>query len=59
MEDVIRKELCNFCENKSENCMKIKMQKRGEIIQYKCLNYKYNYKGMPYEEIEFVDRENR
>ena len=59
MEDVIRKELCNFCENKSENCMRFELRKKGEIIQYKCLNYKYNYKGMPYEELEYIPKDAR
>lgn len=59
MEDVIREKLCNFCENKSKNCMSINTKKTGDTIQYNCVNYKYNYKGTPYMEIEYVPKENR
>ena len=57
MEDVVREKLCNFCENKSENCMRLEIKKKGETTHYKCLNYKYNYTGTPYIELEYIPKE--
>lgn len=55
MEDIIKKELCIFCEGKTkENCMKIKLIRNG----YTCENYEYNYLGESYIEPEYIPRGN-
>lgn len=39
MEDIIVKELCNFCINKCDNCMKCNIIKKNELTTYNCDNY--------------------
>lgn len=44
MEDVIRKYFCNFCTNKTKDCMNIEVSKEKEVIIYRCLNCNLNCK---------------
>lgn len=39
MEDIIVKELCNFCINKCDNCMKCNIIKKNKLTTYNCDNY--------------------
>ena len=42
MEDIIKNNFCNLCENnKCKKCMKIKWLRKNGITIYKCVNYKY------------------
>ena len=55
MEDVIRENLCNFCENyKRNDCMKIK----GNEQKYTCENYIFNKRNEPYKEFDYEIRSN-
>ena len=39
MEEIIKKCFCNNCINENKNCMQIKVEKRQNLLSYKCVNY--------------------
>lgn len=39
MEDIIINKLCDFCNNKKENCMGYEEGIQKDIFVYRCINY--------------------
>lgn len=51
MGDIIIEKLCNFCKNKSENCLCYIVSENKNTTTYKCTNYiKNEYKIKGYNE---------
>lgn len=55
MEDIIKEKLCNFCINKSNNCMKYNEYKTKNFLQYNCDNYMKNEREIKGYEEKWID----
>ncbi len=59
MEEVIRKELCNFCmNNKCSDCMEIEQKEKNNVKSYKCINYKDSKRREPFYEFDYIIKSN-